>query len=53
MGNLDSTARPAYIRSRSFSCLLKPVDYDQFVAAALQLSLYWMVLNAPPTGKEI
>jgi two-component system, response regulator len=26
----------------------KPVDYDQFVAAARQLGLYWMVLNVPP-----
>ena len=30
------------------SYVLKPVDYDQFVAAALQLGLYWMVLNAAP-----
>lgn len=30
------------------SYVLKPVDYDQFVAAALQLGLYWMVLNVPP-----
>jgi len=34
------------------SYVLKPVDYDQFVAAALQLGLYWMVLNAPPPRKE-
>jgi two-component system response regulator len=30
------------------SYVLKPVDYDQFVAAALQLGLYWMLLNVPP-----
>jgi two-component system, response regulator len=30
------------------SYVLKPVDYDQFVEAALQLGLYWMVLNVPP-----
>jgi two-component system response regulator len=30
------------------SYVLKPVDYDQFVNAALQLGLYWMVLNLPP-----
>src|SRR4030081_1692035 len=30
------------------SYVLKPVDYDQFEAAALQLGVYWMVLNVPP-----
>jgi two-component system response regulator len=30
------------------SYVLKPVDYDKFVAAATQLSLYWTVLNEPP-----
>lgn len=30
------------------SYVKKPVDYDQFVAAARQLGLYWMVLNIPP-----
>jgi two-component system response regulator len=34
------------------SYVLKPVDYDQFVASAQQLGLYWMVLNAPPPRKE-
>jgi two-component system response regulator len=34
------------------SYVLKPVNYDQFVASALQLGLYWMVLNAPPPRKE-
>ena len=34
------------------SYVLKPVDFDQFVNAALQLGLYWMVLNAPPPRKE-
>jgi two-component system response regulator len=29
------------------SYVRKPVDYDQFVAAARQLGLYWMVLNLP------
>jgi two-component system response regulator len=33
------------------SYVRKPVDYDQFVAAARQLGLYWMVLNVqPPDG---
>ena len=35
------------------SYVLKPVDYDQFVATVLQLGLHWMVLNAPPPRKEI
>ncbi len=30
------------------SYVRKPVDYDQFVAAARQLGLYWMVLNQRP-----
>ncbi len=34
------------------SYVVKPVDYDQFVTAARQLSLYWMVLSAPPPRKE-
>ena len=34
------------------SYVIKPVDYDKFVAATLQLSLYWTVLNAPPPMKE-
>jgi two-component system response regulator len=30
------------------SYVRKPVDYDQFVAAARQLGLYWIVLNQQP-----
>jgi len=30
------------------SYVQKPVVYDQFVAAAAQLGLYWMLLNVPP-----
>jgi two-component system, response regulator len=29
------------------SYVIKPLDFDQFVAAALQLSLYWTELNEP------
>ena len=29
------------------SYVRKPVDFDQFVAAATQLGLYWLVLNEP------
>jgi CheY-like chemotaxis protein len=33
------------------SYVRKPVDYDQFTAAAGQLGLYWLVLNRPfPRG---
>lgn len=34
------------------SYVLKPVDYDKFLVAALQLSAYWTVLNAPPPRVE-
>jgi two-component system response regulator len=34
------------------SYVLKPVDYDQFVTSALQLGLYWLVLNVPPPRKQ-
>jgi two-component system response regulator len=30
------------------SYIIKPLDYDKFVAATLQISLYWSRLNAPP-----
>jgi two-component system response regulator len=29
------------------SYIIKPLDYDKFVAATLQLSLYWTELNSP------
>ncbi len=32
------------------SYVRKPVDFDAFVRAAGQLGLYWLLLNAPPTG---
>lgn len=34
------------------SFVRKPVDFDQFVAAAKQLGLYWLVLNHPPHGRR-
>ena len=34
------------------SYVVKPLDYDQFVAATLQLSRYWTELNAPPPMLE-
>jgi len=30
------------------SYIRKPVDFAQFVGAALQMGLYWLVLNEPP-----
>jgi two-component system, response regulator len=30
------------------SYVRKPVDFEQFVSAATQLGLYWLVLNEPP-----
>jgi two-component system response regulator len=30
------------------SYVRKPVDFDQFLEAARQLGLYWLVLNEPP-----
>lgn len=32
------------------SYVRKPVDFDDFVQAAGQLGLYWILLNQPPTG---
>lgn len=33
------------------SYVVKPVDFDQFVSAAAQLGLYWLVLNQPAEGR--
>jgi len=30
------------------SYIRKPVDFDQFIEAAKQLGVYWLVLNEPP-----
>jgi two-component system response regulator len=32
------------------SYVRKPVDFDDFVQAAGQLGLYWLLLNQPPNG---
>jgi two-component system, response regulator len=34
------------------SYVRKPVDFDQFVDAAMQLGLYWLVLNEPPPRRS-
>jgi two-component system, response regulator len=33
------------------SYIRKPVDFAQFAEAALQLGLYWLVLNEPPPAR--
>ena len=40
--------RLAAYQQHANSFVRKPVDYDQFVAAAHELGLYWLVLNEPP-----
>jgi two-component system response regulator len=35
----------------TYSYVVKPVDYDQFLTVVLQLGLYWTVLNTPPPRK--
>jgi two-component system, response regulator len=35
------------------SYVVKPLDYDEFVEATLQLTRYWTELNAPPPAREI
>ena len=49
--NEDKDRLDAYTHFAN-SYVIKPVDYDQFVTAAAQLGLYWMVLNAPPPRRE-
>jgi len=34
------------------SYVRKPVDFEQFVEAARQLGLYWLVLNEVPYGRD-
>ncbi len=34
------------------SYVRKPVDFEQFLEAARQLGLYWMVLNEVPYGRD-
>jgi two-component system response regulator len=35
------------------SYVRKPVDFEQFVNAAQQLGLYWLVLNEPPPIRRV
>ena len=35
------------------SYVRKPVDFEQFMDAAMQLGLYWLVLNVPPPSAQL
>ena len=43
--------RVAAYDNHANSYVQKPVDYDQFVQAARQLGLYWVVLNIPAQNR--
>jgi two-component system, response regulator len=45
--NEDKDRQAAYEHFAN-NYVLKPVDFDQLIAAVLQLRLYWLVLNVPP-----
>jgi len=34
------------------SYIVKPVDFEQFIESALQIGMYWLMLNAKPPGAE-
>ena len=40
-------------RSGCNSYVRKPVDFDQFIEAARQLGLYWLLLNEPPEPETL
>jgi two-component system, response regulator len=39
-------------RSGANSYIRKPIDYDHFLEAIRQLSLYWLILNEPPPDPQ-
>jgi CheY-like chemotaxis protein len=43
----ESDVRTAYQLGAN-SYIVKPVDFDKFVEVAVQIDLYWTVLNMPP-----
>jgi len=49
--NEDKDRAGAYDHNAN-SYVIKPVDYDQFIAATQHLSLYWTELNAPPPRRK-
>ena len=49
--SVEDKDRLAVYEHHANSYVQKPVDYDQFVDAARQLGLYWLVLNVPAPHK--
>lgn len=46
--SVEERDRMAAYSNHANSYVQKPVDHQQFVTAARQLGLYWLLLNVPP-----
>lgn len=46
--SIEENDRMAAYSNHANSYVRKPVDHEQFVKAARQLGLYWLLLNVPP-----